>query len=108
MEDAKPSKNILRFANPVIKALLRSPLHRLVSKNFMLLTVTGRKTGRAHTFPVGRHQSTDGTFVLSAESFREEGPSSAPPVPTRSRRRTGKAACGTPSLRTVSTRSSIL
>ncbi|MEA2199782.1 MAG: hypothetical protein QOI89_378 [Solirubrobacteraceae bacterium] len=66
VEDAKPSKNILRFANPVIKALLRSPLHRVLSKNLMLLTVTGRKTGRAHTFPVGRHQSPDGTFVLSA------------------------------------------
>jgi deazaflavin-dependent oxidoreductase (nitroreductase family) len=66
VEDAKPSKSILRSANPVMKALLRSPLHRLLSKNFMLLTVTGRKTGRAYTFPVGRHQSPDGTFVLSA------------------------------------------
>lgn len=32
------------------------------------------------------------------------GPSSAPPVPIRSRRRTGKAECGTPLLRTVLTR----
>jgi len=66
VEDAKPPKNVLRLVNPVLKALLRSPLHRLLSKNLMLLTVTGRKTGRAHTFPVGRHQSPDGTFVLSA------------------------------------------
>lgn len=32
----------------------------------MLLTVTGRKTGRTYTLPVGRHESPDGTFVLSA------------------------------------------
>jgi len=32
----------------------------------MLLTVTGRKTGRTYTFPVGRHELPDGTFVLSA------------------------------------------
>jgi deazaflavin-dependent oxidoreductase (nitroreductase family) len=32
----------------------------------MLLTVTGRKTGRTYTVPVGRYESDDGTFVLSA------------------------------------------
>ena len=32
----------------------------------MLLTVTGRKSGRAYTLPIGRHQQPDGTFVLSA------------------------------------------
>ncbi len=32
----------------------------------MLLTVTGRKTGRAYTVPVGRHESGDGSLVLSA------------------------------------------
>jgi F420H(2)-dependent quinone reductase len=50
----------------MVKVLLRSPLHRLLSKNLMLLTMTGRKTGRTYTVPVGRHQLHDGTFVLSA------------------------------------------
>jgi deazaflavin-dependent oxidoreductase (nitroreductase family) len=49
-----------------MKAVLRSPLHRLLSKNLMLLTVKGRKTGRVYTVPVGRHEAPDGTFVLSA------------------------------------------
>jgi deazaflavin-dependent oxidoreductase (nitroreductase family) len=43
-----------------------SSLHRLLSKRLMLLTVTGRRSGRTYTLPVGRHQSPDGTFVLSA------------------------------------------
>jgi deazaflavin-dependent oxidoreductase (nitroreductase family) len=66
VEDSPPPKNIIRFVNPVMKAVLRSPLHRLLSKNLMLLTATGRKTGRTYTLPVGRYESPDGTFVLSA------------------------------------------
>jgi deazaflavin-dependent oxidoreductase (nitroreductase family) len=66
VQDAPPPKNVLRFVNPVLRALLRSPLHRLLDKNLMLLTVTGRKTGRTYSLPVGRHESPDGTFVLSA------------------------------------------
>jgi deazaflavin-dependent oxidoreductase (nitroreductase family) len=66
VENAQPPKNVLRFVNPIMKALLRSPLHRLLSKKLMLLTVTGRRTGRTYTLPVGRFESPDGTFVLSA------------------------------------------
>jgi deazaflavin-dependent oxidoreductase (nitroreductase family) len=66
VQDAPPPKNVLRFVNPVMRAVLRSPLHRMLDGNLMLLTVTGRKTGRTYTLPVGRHESTDGTFVLSA------------------------------------------
>src|SRR5437868_7054395 len=66
VQDAPPPKNVIRFVNPVAKALLRSHTHRLLGKNLMLLTVTSRKTGRTYTLPVGRHESHDGTFVLSA------------------------------------------
>ena len=55
VEDAPPPKAVLRLLNPLLAALLRSPLHRLASKNLMLLTVTGRKSGRTYTLPVGRH-----------------------------------------------------
>jgi len=40
-------------ANPVLKALLRSPLHGLVSRNMALISVTGRRSGQVYTFPVG-------------------------------------------------------
>lgn len=66
VENTPPPRNVIRFVNPVLKALLRSPFHRLLSKRLMLLTVTGRKTGRTYTVPVGRHQSGDGMFLLSA------------------------------------------
>jgi uncharacterized protein YbjT (DUF2867 family) len=39
--------------NPVMAALLRSPLHGLVSDSFVLITFTGRKSGDEYTTPVG-------------------------------------------------------
>lgn len=33
--------------------MLSSPLHPLVSRQLTLITVTGRRTGREHTLPVG-------------------------------------------------------
>jgi hypothetical protein len=41
-----------RSGNRLIAGLLRSPLHPLVSRRLMLITVTGRRTGREHTLPV--------------------------------------------------------
>jgi deazaflavin-dependent oxidoreductase (nitroreductase family) len=66
VEDARPPKAVLKFVNPIMVALLRSRLHRLASKNFMLVTVTGRKSGRSYTLPVTRHEQPDGTLVVSA------------------------------------------
>ena len=40
-----------KVANPVMKALLRSPLHGLVSKNIALLHFRGRKSGRDFVTP---------------------------------------------------------
>jgi hypothetical protein len=44
---------MFRFMNPILKVLLRSPLHRPVSGFIMLITYVGRATGRQHTIPVG-------------------------------------------------------
>ena len=48
-----------RVVNPPIRAVLRSPAHRLLSNQLMLLTVTGRRTGRTFTFPVGYREDGD-------------------------------------------------
>ncbi|MBM4405448.1 MAG: nitroreductase family deazaflavin-dependent oxidoreductase [Chloroflexi bacterium] len=41
-----------RAVNPFAKLLLRSPLHFLMSSRVLLITVTGRKSGRRYTTPV--------------------------------------------------------
>jgi hypothetical protein len=45
--------------NPLVTAVLRSPAHWLLSPGLMLLTVTGRKSGRHYTIPVGYHRLDD-------------------------------------------------
>jgi hypothetical protein len=48
-----------KTANRLVRALLRSPAHRLVSGRLALITVTGRRSGRRFTFPVGYRQDDD-------------------------------------------------
>ena len=43
---------IYKVANPVVKALLRSPLHRIASGNVALLHFRGRKSGREFVTPL--------------------------------------------------------
>ena len=38
--------------NPFVVFILRSPLHRMLSQSMMLVTVTGKKSGRQFTIPV--------------------------------------------------------
>jgi hypothetical protein len=47
----------------LIKGLLRSPLHRLASGYLALITVTGRRSGREYTFPVG-YSERNGRVVI--------------------------------------------
>jgi len=44
--------SVFALPNVVVGPLLRSPLRGLVSGSLLLVTVTGRKTGRRFTFPV--------------------------------------------------------
>ncbi|HEY5193174.1 MAG TPA: nitroreductase/quinone reductase family protein [Solirubrobacteraceae bacterium] len=48
-----------RSGNRVVSLLLRSRLHPLVSRRLALITVTGRRTGAMHTFPVAYEESTE-------------------------------------------------
>lgn len=52
-----------RSGNQLVAALLRSPLHGLVSGRLLLITVTGRRTGAEHTLPVG-YREDDGRLTI--------------------------------------------
>jgi deazaflavin-dependent oxidoreductase (nitroreductase family) len=45
--------------NSIIKGLLKSPFHFFVSRNMMLITYTGRKSGEQHTTPVNYFPAQD-------------------------------------------------
>jgi len=44
--------SFFKVANPFVRAILRSPLHRMLSGSLLLVTYTGRKSGRTYTIPV--------------------------------------------------------
>jgi deazaflavin-dependent oxidoreductase (nitroreductase family) len=46
--------------------VLRSPLHGLLSKGMLLITVTGRKTGKKYTTPVGYYRAGEDLWVLTS------------------------------------------
>ena len=58
--------------DPIIKTLLRSPLHGFVSKNMMLMTYTGRKSGRQYEVPMNYFSiHENGNEVLATTSKPE-------------------------------------
>ncbi|OXR47318.1 hypothetical protein B7C42_00441 [Nocardia cerradoensis] len=58
-----PPPWIFRFANKIIRPLLASPFHKPLSGRLMLLTYTGRKSGRRFTIPIGYFDWDPGTVL---------------------------------------------
>jgi deazaflavin-dependent oxidoreductase (nitroreductase family) len=59
----------MTVARSIVRFLLRSPLHGLVGDRVMLLTVTGRRSGRSYSFPV-RYAVDGRTLTVVAEADR--------------------------------------
>jgi len=78
------SLNLSRFftrLNGLIAWVLRSPFHALLDRQLMLVTVTGRKSGKRYTIPVGYQRDGDRIVVLVSRAatkiwwrnYRQEG-----------------------------------
>ena len=52
--------------NPIMRSLIRSPLHFFVSKNMMLMTYTGRKSGKPYTTPMNYLRIGDTFYTVSS------------------------------------------
>jgi deazaflavin-dependent oxidoreductase (nitroreductase family) len=52
--------------NDFISWVLRSPFHGMLSNGMMLITVTGRKTGKKYTTPVGYFSENGDLWVLTS------------------------------------------
>ena len=50
MQPVAPMWNF-KVMKPIMTGLLRSRLHSLISRSLMLITYTGRTTGKQYTFP---------------------------------------------------------
>ncbi|MGZ6617591.1 MAG: nitroreductase/quinone reductase family protein [Solirubrobacteraceae bacterium] len=60
-----------RVVNPLVRGLLRSPAHGLLSGRLALLSVTGRRSGRTFTFPVGYRRDGDRVTISVASPERK-------------------------------------
>jgi hypothetical protein len=58
-----PFNVINHTVNRVTRPLLRSPAHGLLSRRLLLITVTGRRSGRAFTIPVS-YLERDGRLLI--------------------------------------------
>jgi deazaflavin-dependent oxidoreductase (nitroreductase family) len=52
--------------NDFMAWVLRSPFHGVLSNGMMLITVTGRKTGKTYTTPVGYYEEGDYLWVITS------------------------------------------
>jgi deazaflavin-dependent oxidoreductase (nitroreductase family) len=57
--------NWQRLYNPIVIWLLHSPLHSLMDKSTVLITFTGRKSGKRYTIPVSYVRDGDTLMMIS-------------------------------------------
>jgi deazaflavin-dependent oxidoreductase (nitroreductase family) len=67
VERVRPPRFLVKMINPVMRRVLSSPLHGLVSRHVLLLELTGRRTGRRYAIPVG-HFTIDGLLTVITNS----------------------------------------
>lgn len=58
--------------NPLMRLILRSPLHWAVSSGLALITVTGRRTGQRYTIPVGYQRDGDVIVIMVSQAARKQ------------------------------------
>jgi hypothetical protein len=65
-----PPRALIRLGNPMVRMLLRSPLHGMVDASVLLLHVTGRKTGRQYDIPVNYADINGRLTVITSAAWR--------------------------------------
>ncbi len=78
--------------NPVVKALLRSPLHGLISQDLMVLSFTGRTSGKQYAVPVGYLQQNNRLYFSCLAGWWQNLPGARVTVRLRGQDRGGTAA----------------
>ncbi len=66
------------IVNRSMKFFLRSPIHGMVSKTILLITFTGRKSGKTYTTPVSYSQTGDQVTIFTHADWWKNLSSEAP------------------------------
>lgn len=65
-----PPVSLLHAANPVVRFLLRTPLAGVVRNQVMVVSVTGRRTGRRYSIPLSAHRIDGDLYALSSAPWK--------------------------------------
>ena len=65
-----PPPTLVKMGNPLVRMLLGSPLHGLLDDSFLVLHLTGRRTGRRYHIPVGYVDMEGKTAVVTVARWR--------------------------------------
>ncbi|HET6684596.1 MAG TPA: hypothetical protein VFG75_12935 [Gaiella sp.] len=57
---------VLRLANPLVRLVLASRAHRLLSERLLVLSYRGRRSGREHRIPLRYAETSGGALVAVA------------------------------------------
>ena len=66
-----PPQALLRIVNPMLCALLRTPLAGSARKQLMVLSFTGRKTGRPYSIPLSAHLIDNDLYALTGAPWKQ-------------------------------------
>ncbi len=70
VDEAHPPPAVLRLVNPMLSFLLRTPLAGPARKQLMVLSFTGRKSGRSFSIPVSAHVIDNDLYALTGAGWK--------------------------------------
>jgi hypothetical protein len=73
-----PPSALLRLVNPILSFLLRTPLAGPARKQLMVLSFSGRKTGRPYSIPLSAHVIDNDLYALSGAPWKQNFQGGAP------------------------------
>ena len=65
-----PPQRLINLVNPVVRAVLQSPLHRTLDSALVVLHIAGRKTGRRYDIPVSYVDIDGHLIVITQHTWR--------------------------------------
>lgn len=92
MSQAPAPNRVPAYVNTMMTLILRSPFHAMVSRQIMLITFTGRKSGRNYTTPISYTRVDNQVMAFTGGRWAHNLRGGAPVVlQLQGRRRTGSA-----------------
>jgi hypothetical protein len=65
-----PPDALLRAINPIMRALLRTPVMGSMRKQMMVVSFSGRKSGRRYSIPLSAHRIDNDIYAITSATWK--------------------------------------